>query len=129
MKSVPGGALGPDAARVGRLDVRRDGGTLRVELHGAVDLQVREHDAPALWPRLDEPDLRAVALDAADVSFLDSSGLSVVVRLVRDAAERGLLVHLEALSRPVEELLEQTGVRAWMDQLGASSPADGGARR
>ncbi len=124
--SDPGGAGGPGAARVGRLDVHRDGGTLRVVLHGAVDLQVREQDAPALWAQLDEPGVRAVALDAADVSFLDSSGLSVVVRLVRDAAELGLPLHVAALSRPVAELLDQTGVRAWMDQLAASSPADGG---
>lgn len=128
MTTVPGGADGPGAARAGRLDVRRDGGTLRVVLHGAVDLQVREQDAPALWVELDEPGVRAVALDAADVSFLDSSGLSVVVRLVRDAAERGVPVHVEALSRPVAELLDQTGVRAWMDQLASSSPSDGAAR-
>ncbi|MFS0706461.1 STAS domain-containing protein [Cellulomonas sp. 179-A 9B4 NHS] len=123
--SVSGGAGGPGAARAGRLDLHRDGGTLRVVLHGAVDLHVREHDAPALWAQLDEPGVRAVAVDASDVSFLDSSGLSVVVRLVRDAAELGLPVHVEALSRPVAELLDQTGVRAWMDDLAASSPRDG----
>ncbi|QCB94112.1 STAS domain-containing protein [Cellulomonas shaoxiangyii] len=127
MTSVPGGADRPGADRAGRLDVRRDGGMLRVVLHGAVDLQVREQDAPVLWAQLAGPDVHAVALDAADVSFLDSSGLSVVVRLVRDAAERGLPVHVEALSRPVEELLDQTGVRAWMDHLAASTPQ--GARR
>lgn len=115
------------AERAGRLVVQRAGGTLRVVLHGGVDLHVREADAPALWTALDDPDVRTVAVDAADVTFLDSSGLSVVVRLVRDAAERGLPVHLEALSRPVEELLDQTGVRAWMDDLAASTPGDGRA--
>lgn len=128
MRSVPGGADGPGAARAGRLDVLRDGGTLRVVLHGAVDLEVRERDAPALWAQLDEPGVRAVALDAADVSFLDSSGLSVVVRLVRDAAELGLRIAVGPLSRPVAELLDHTGVQAWIDQLAARSPSDGGVR-
>ncbi|WP_309135634.1 STAS domain-containing protein [Cellulomonas sp.] len=122
MVRLPDGEDAPGVERAGRLVVQRDGGTLRVVLHGAVDLQVREADAPALWPHLDDPDLAVVLVDAADVTFLDSSGLSVVVRLVRDAAERAVPVHLEALSRPVEELLDQTGVRAWMDDLAESSP-------
>ncbi|QGQ19804.1 STAS domain-containing protein [Cellulomonas sp. JZ18] len=127
---VGDGADRPGAERAGRLVVRREGSTLRVLLHGAVDLLVREQDAPALWPHLDDPDVRDVAVDASDVTFLDSSGLSVVVRLVRDATERGLAMHLEALSRPVEELLDQTGVRAWMEDLAASAPrARGGQSR
>ena len=95
----------------------RQGPVLRVVLSGAIDLVVREHDAPALWVALDEPGLRVVELDAAEVTFLDSTGLSVLVRLARDAAERGLPLRQVALSPRVAELLEQTGVAGWMAAL------------
>ncbi|GIG38278.1 hypothetical protein Cph01nite_00400 [Cellulomonas phragmiteti] len=94
--------------------MRRDGPVLRVVLGGAVDLVVRERDAPALWPALDDAGLSAVEVDAGAVTFLDSTGMSVLVRLARDVAERGLPLRLVAVSPRVEELLEHTGVREWM---------------
>lgn len=101
----------------GGLDVHRDGPVLRVVLHGAVDMLVRERDAPALFTALDAPGCRRVEVDAADVTFLDSSGLSVLVRLARDAAERGLPLRLVATSPRVAELLASTGVDEWMAQI------------
>ncbi|MBF0687749.1 MAG: STAS domain-containing protein [Cellulomonas sp.] len=107
--------LGPAS---GRLVVLRDAAVLRVVLGGAVDLVVRERDTPALWEALDDPQVRAVEVDAGAVTFLDSSGLSVLVRLARDAAERGLPLRLVALSPRVDYLLEQTGVGEWMAAIG-----------
>lgn len=94
-----------------------DGPVLRVVLVGAVDLMVRERDAPALWEALDAPGVRAVDVDAAAVTFLDSTGLSVLVRLARDAAERGVALRMVAVSPRVADLLEQTGVGDWMAAL------------
>ena len=100
--------------------MRDEGAGLRVVLVGAIDLVVRERDAPALWDALDAPAVRAVDVDAADVTFLDSTGLSVLVRLARDAAERGLPLRLTAVSPRVADLLEQTGVGDWMAALADS---------
>ncbi len=94
-----------------------EGGVLRVVLVGAVDLMVREQDAPALWRALDEPGVREVQVDASGVTFLDSTGLSVLVRLARDAAERGVPLRMAAVSPRVADLLEQTGVGDWMVAL------------
>ncbi|UZN04670.1 STAS domain-containing protein [Cellulomonas sp. S1-8] len=101
----------------GRLVVRRDGPVLRVVLDGGVDLLVRERDAPALWGALDDPQVQLVEVDAGAVTFLDSSGLSVLVRLARDAAAGGVPLRLVAVSPRVDDLLEQTGVRAWMTTI------------
>ncbi|KSW28751.1 STAS domain-containing protein [Cellulomonas sp. B6] len=113
---------GPGAGD-GGLAVRLDGRVLRVVLHGAVDLDVRERDSPALWAALERPDVGAVDVDASGVTFLDSSGLSILVRLARDAGERGVPLRLVALSPRVEDLLEATGVRDWMAELGTPGPA------
>lgn len=94
---------------------------LRVVLDGAVDLAVRERDSPALWRALADPRVGEVELDAGAVTFLDSSGLSVLVRLARDAAQTGLPLRLIAVSEPVGYLLEQTGVGDWMAAI-ATAP-------
>jgi len=104
----------------GHLEVRDEGATLRVVLVGAIDLAVRERDAPALWDALDGPAVRGVDVDASEVTFLDSTGLSVLVRLARDAAERGLPLTMSAVSPRVADLLEQTGVGDWMVALADS---------
>jgi len=101
----------------GRLDVHAEGPVLRVVLVGAVDLVVRERDAPALWRALEAPAVRDVEVDASGVTFLDSMGLSVLVRLARDAAERGVALRMAAVSPRVADLLEQTGVGDWMATL------------
>lgn len=44
-------------------------------------------------------------------------GLSVLVRLARDAAERGVALRLVAVSPRVTDLLEHTGVGGWMAQI------------
>lgn len=104
----------------GALDVHRDGAVLHVVLRGAVDLVVRQRDAPALWEALAAPDVARVDVDAGAVTFLDSSGLSVIVRLARDADERGVPLRLVATSERVASLLVQTGVRDWMAGLGGA---------
>ncbi|ADG74205.1 anti-sigma-factor antagonist [Cellulomonas flavigena DSM 20109] len=107
----------------GRLDVGRAGDVLHVVLTGPVDMVVRERDAPALWPALADPRVRTVDLDAGAVTFLDSSGLSVLVRLARDAAERGVVLRLVATSPRVDDLLEQTGVGEWMARIAGAPGA------
>ena len=96
---------------------------LYVALTGPVDMEVRERDAVALWPALADPRVRAVDVDAGAVTFLDSSGLSVLVRLARDAAEHGVGLRLVATSPRVADLLEQTGVGEWMAQIAAAPGA------
>ncbi|WP_201775250.1 MULTISPECIES: STAS domain-containing protein [Cellulomonas] len=115
--------------RDGGLAVRREGAVLRVVLDGAVDLAVRERDTPPLWAALAEPDVTGVEVDAGAVTFLDSSGLSVLVRLARDADERGVPLRLTAMSPRVADLLDATGVRDWIAGLGAGPGPTGDAAR
>ena len=103
--------------------MRLAGRVLRVVLHGAVDLDVRERDSPALWAALERPDVGAVDVDASGVTFLDSRGRGLRVRVAGDAGERGVPLRLVALSPRGEDLLEATGVRDWMAELGTPGPA------
>lgn len=82
-----------------------------VELCGAVDLQT----SPALRGELTELVNAAgprseLCLDLADVSLLDSSGLSVLIGAHRLALARGVRLLLSALPRHVKRTLSITGL-------------------
>ncbi|NKY41160.1 STAS domain-containing protein [Cellulomonas septica] len=100
----------------GGIAVATEGSVLRITLEGAVDLAVRESAAP-VWAALATGD-QDVVVDCADVTFVDSTGLSLLVRLIRDATESGRRVRLHGAPRPVTEILAVTGVDAWMRAQG-----------
>lgn len=137
MPADPGGGPGadrtPDAARTaggpvpagdptrgedevhGGVDVTVDDGAMLVRFWGSVDLAVRAAGSGGLG------DLRGAGpldLDLRDVTFMDSTGLSVLVRVVRDAAADGRPVRLLGAGGAVGDLLATTGVDAWMAALG-----------
>ncbi|MGW0119656.1 STAS domain-containing protein [Streptomyces sp. NPDC003327] len=53
---------------------------------------------------------RHLVLDLSALSFMDSSGLNVVIKAAREARERGGDVHLVAPTPAVRRLLEITGL-------------------
>ncbi len=73
------------------------------------------------FERLPEHD-GAVVLDLHDVSFIDSSGLRVLISLVERAREDGRTVEIANPSNSVVRLLEITGL-AGMFGLDARPPA------
>jgi len=51
---------------------------------------------------------------------MDLIGLSILVRLVRDAVDDGQEVRFLRASSQVSDLLETSGVAAWMRDLGVT---------
>jgi anti-anti-sigma factor len=105
----------PDDGMGGGLDAAVLDGVTAVRFWGSVDIMVREEHAGDL------ADLRGttpMTLDCRDVEFMDSTGLSVLVRIVRDAAEDGREVRLLGASEQVRNLLVTTGVDVWMTGRG-----------
>jgi len=100
----------------GGVDVAVVDGVTAVRFWGSVDLEVRLGATAGLGG------LRGatspMTVDCRDVSFMDSTGLSVLVRVVRDAAADGRPVRFLGAAPQVVELLATTGVDAWMTGLG-----------
>jgi anti-anti-sigma factor len=91
-----------------RVDVSSDGGDVVFVVRGELDVLT----APFLWERM-EPELARITgeliLDFADLKFIDSMGLGVIVRaqsrLRSEAPERQIVVrHLNAHARKVFEI-------------------------
>lgn len=75
---------------------------------GELDLQVRQSSA-ALFSAVSTRGL-PVVIDTTDVTFVDSAGISVLVRLARDAERHGYPATLRNPSPMLQDLLAVTGV-------------------
>lgn len=69
---------GQDAYRV---DVVSVDGSVLVRLSGEIDLSARDDLIATVSPLIEDASSRPVALDMAEVTFLDSSGISALVTL------------------------------------------------
>jgi len=89
---------------------------LRASFWGVVNAEVRSRSTGQLWSAWSPA--QVCEIDCRPVLQMDSLGLSVFVRLVRDAIEAGCDVRFLGASEQVADLLETTGVDAWMRGLG-----------
>ncbi|WP_298457518.1 STAS domain-containing protein [uncultured Cellulomonas sp.] len=107
----------------GGVEIRTADGVTVVRFWGSVDLAVRATGTDGLG------DLRGdsgpMTVDCRDVVFMDSTGLSVLVRLVRDAVADGRAVTFLGAGQQVLELLRTTGVDLWMSKLGVDGVPTG----
>ena len=79
-----------------------------VTVHGELDLAVRQN-ATELCQAVADRGLPLV-VDAREATFVDSAGMSVLVRLARDAEAGGYPVELRNAPWMLKELLAVTGV-------------------
>ncbi len=92
-----------------RIVASRDGDTATFTLSGELD----PHTAPMLADELDEAingGAATVVLHLAELSFIDSSGLRVVISAHRQLDEKGGRLVLRSPSDTVRRLLEITGL-------------------
>lgn len=88
-------------------------GTIRLQLHGELDLAV----VSALSARLAalKAEQRTVRLDLSSLEFMDSTGLGTVLSAVLDARRDGWPLELEpALARAVARIIDVSGVRPYL---------------
>ena len=91
------------------------GGRLTVALSGELD----HHEARELMDRLDErleSDLpRELVLDLAELKFMDSSGIAVVLRLCKRMRALGGRIRLENARQQPMRVLEASGIGRIVD--------------
>jgi anti-anti-sigma factor len=105
-----------------RCDVESMDGWIRVRLHGEVDLATVDRLDAALR-ELRETDSDRIELDLGEVSFLDSMGLRLLLRLDEDARRDGTQLRLLPGPPGVQRVFEVTGT---LDRLPfADRPARG----
>ncbi len=99
------------------LEVRaqRDGATLHVALVGDLDAHTAPMVAEVVDPLLAAEDLTAVVVDAHELSFMDSVGITEFLKIHRVVAERGGFVRLAGAGPTVRRVLDITGLSELLD--------------
>lgn len=85
-------------------------GVIRLEVAGELDLLTIGRLQTAVDQALQTPQLASVEIDVAQVSFLDSSAVSVLVRSREQAAARGVHLRVVCLQAIPLRVLTVTGV-------------------
>src|ERR1700749_979852 len=92
-----------------RVEVRHEGRATVIAVSGELDLA----SSPALQEELDRvsaSDADVLIIDLRDLDFMDSTGLSVLVRAHQRAEEQGRQLAMVKGSQQVQRLLSLTGV-------------------
>jgi anti-sigma B factor antagonist len=92
-----------------RLEVRSQGQTTIIAVSGELDLA----SSPALQEELDRvsaSDSEMLIIDLRELDFMDSTGLSVLVRAHQRAEEQGRRLAMVKGPQQVQRLLSLTGV-------------------
>ena len=89
------------------VDIRNEGGTAVLALKGELDLA----SSPALEEQLAHvADVESVIIDLRGLEFIDSTGLSVLVKAHQEAQESGRRFGVVRGSAQVQRLLGLTGL-------------------
>lgn len=85
-------------------------GQAMLVLHGELDLATKSRLHEVAMAQLDVSGLATLGLDLTDITFLDSSGVSVLVELRNQAQERGINLEIVAVSRSAARVLTIVGL-------------------
>ena len=100
------------ALRCAPLDVEiqaQPGQTILV-LHGELDMATESQLRDVAMAQLGVSGLATLGLDLADITFLDSSGISVLVEVRNQAQERGIAMEISAVSPHAARVLTIVGL-------------------
>ena len=86
------------------------GPTPIVKVSGEFEMAATFNVEPALDLVLDAPELELVTLDLSAVTFIDSVGLSVVIRFAGELEARGIPLRIVPGPREVQRVFEAVGM-------------------
>ncbi len=89
--------------------IRRDG-RATAALHGEFDMAATFTVEPALEEALDAPGIEALTLDLGDVTFIDSTGVGVLLRVHEEAERRGIELAIEPGPPEVQRVFKVAGL-------------------
>jgi anti-sigma B factor antagonist len=94
----------------------------RAEVSGRIDVDSTPEFRDALLRMLRVPDCQCLEVSFCEVGYIDTSGLAVLVDLLKSARHLGKKLELSGLQERPRYLLESTGLLAFFVE--ARSPCD-----
>jgi len=90
--------------------ITRIGNSVTAELAGELDMAATFIAEPALERAMDAPGLESFTLDLSRLSFIDSTGMGLVLRVASDLQRRSVPLRILPGPRPVHQVFESTGM-------------------
>ena len=111
-------ALGRDA------DVlhERPGPQCQVSLSGRITIDSSPDLRALLLQRLETPKCKSLTVDLHDVIYIDTSGLAILLEVLKAAHAQGKTVHLSRLRERPRYLLETTRLLHLFDEVSPQDP-------
>lgn len=97
-----------ESVKILSFEIERDGDTAVVKCHGRLVIGTSEELYQAVKPLL--PQTKAVIIDLADLTYVDSMGLGTLVRLYASARQDGCDVKLLHLGKQLRNVLKMTNL-------------------
>ena len=92
------------------VEIQAQPGQAILVLHGELDMATESRLRDAAMAQLDVSGLAKLGLDLADITFLDSCGISVLVDLRNHANDRGIDLEILAVSQRAARILTIVGL-------------------
>ena len=89
-------------------------GEVTVAVHDEFDMAATFAIEPTLERALQAPELRALRLDLSGLTFIDSVGLSVVIRLAAELEGRGVRMRIVPGPRHVHRVFTSVGMASML---------------
>jgi anti-anti-sigma factor len=86
------------------------GGVRNLSVDGEIDLVTGDRFKQTVMRLLDEPGVTRLQLDVAGLRFVDSNGVTALVKAHRYAEERGVTFGIVGAGEVIRDLLEMLGV-------------------
>ena len=100
------------------LNAMRNGQTLIVTLKGELDHHSAENIRNEIDALLIDPGIRKLVLDMKNVTFMDSSGLGVILGRYRMLSSRGGSVYVSNVAPNVDRIFKMSGIYSLIQRTG-----------
>ncbi|HVL32635.1 MAG TPA: STAS domain-containing protein [Actinomycetota bacterium] len=97
------------------VNVRKNGATSEVSVTGDLDLVTAPELSAALNEAVQHCSAESLILDLSGITFMDSSGLRVLLRTADACKSTGVFLYLTGVTPQIQKLLTLAGVAEWFD--------------
>ena len=104
-----------------RWSAEREGASTKLLLAGELDVAVADDTSVRLKQLMSGVE-GAIVVDLGQITFMDSSGLRLLLDLRQMAFGQGLRLYIGRLSLPVQRLLDVAGLSHWFEYIGGVTP-------
>ncbi|BCJ85021.1 STAS domain-containing protein [Effusibacillus dendaii] len=88
-------------------------GKALIKANGDIDIATVE----LLINAIDKQEKKLIVLDLSGVTFIDSTGVGLIVHKILESRERGMEVKLESIPEPIHNVLEEMGIYEILNEL------------